>query len=55
MMTTEGKYLVRLVHRRQLVVGPLSFPSGMNTPELKDQVADATCEAHKETREETDY
>lgn len=51
MMTTEGEYLVRLVHRRKLV---LSFPWGMNLPEPNNTLAVVTREAHKAAKEGAD-
>ena len=54
MMTTEGENLVRLVHRRKLVVGPLSFPWGMNLQEPNNTLVVVTREAHKAAKEGAD-
>lgn len=54
MMTTEREYLVRLVHKRQLVVGLLSLPWEMSFPTCSNKLAAVICEAHKATKEEAD-
>lgn len=52
MMTTEREYLVRLVHKRQLVVGLLSLPWEMSSSTCSNKLAAVICEAHKATKEE---